>query len=88
MDVLRRDSVLDQCVAGSAHQLDRPAQKPFVDGLGNESPAEPPSAVIHLSLGQGQTVLNEARAILFGQMLGKPKDKRLIDSLKDDDAKE
>ena len=32
--------------------------------------------------------LNEARAILFGQMLGKPKDKRLIDSLKDDDAKE
>ena len=29
-------------------------------------------------------VLNEARAILFGQMLGKPKDKRLIDSLKDD----
>ena len=29
-------------------------------------------------------VLNEARAILFGQMLGKPKDKRLIDSLKDE----
>ena len=31
-------------------------------------------------------VLNEARALLFGQMLGKPKDKRLIDSMKDDDA--
>ncbi|MDQ3439823.1 MAG: hypothetical protein M3478_05680 [Planctomycetota bacterium] len=31
-------------------------------------------------------VLNEARALLFGQMLGKPKDKRLIDSMKDDDV--
>src|SRR5688500_8004697 len=41
VDVLRLDSMLDQHLADRAHQIDRPAQEPFVDGLGSESAAEP-----------------------------------------------